>query len=59
MGKMVCAGAGAGIFDKPELEPHKNGPAPQYCCKSNLLPFTRMPILFRIQGKKRFKKNKI
>jgi hypothetical protein len=32
MGKMVRAGAGAGIFDKlePELEPHKNGPAPQH-----------------------------
>jgi hypothetical protein len=32
MGKTVRAGAGAGIFDKlePELEPHKNGPAPQH-----------------------------
>jgi hypothetical protein len=29
MGKMVGAGAGAEIFDKPE--PHKNGPAPQHC----------------------------
>jgi hypothetical protein len=50
MGKMVRAGAGAGIFDKlepePELEPDKNGPAPQHClnmheiaiitCKSHL-----------------------
>jgi hypothetical protein len=28
---MVRAGAGAGIFDKmePELDPHKNGLAPQ------------------------------
>jgi hypothetical protein len=38
MGKMVRAGAG--IFDKLEPEPHKNGPAPQHCslqyrcCKS-------------------------
>jgi hypothetical protein len=37
---MVRAGAGAGIFYNPELEPHKNGPAPQhwllvqYRCKS-------------------------
>jgi hypothetical protein len=33
MGKMVRAGAGAGIFDKleQESEPHKNGPAPQHC----------------------------
>jgi hypothetical protein len=32
MGKIVRAGAGAGIFDKlePELEPDKNGPAPQH-----------------------------
>jgi hypothetical protein len=36
MGKMVRVGAGAGarIFDKlkpeTELEPHKNGPAPQH-----------------------------
>jgi hypothetical protein len=31
MGEMVRAGAVAGIFDKlePELDPHKNGPAPQ------------------------------
>jgi hypothetical protein len=28
---MVQAGAGAGIFDKVEPEPHKNGPAPQHC----------------------------
>jgi hypothetical protein len=30
---MVRAGVGAGIFDKlePELEPEKNGPAPQHC----------------------------
>jgi hypothetical protein len=37
MGKIVRAGAGAGIFDKlkpePELEPDKNGPAPQHCLK--------------------------
>jgi hypothetical protein len=26
---MVRAGAGAGIFNKLEPEPHKNGPAPQ------------------------------
>jgi hypothetical protein len=25
--------AGAGIFDKQEPEPHKNGPAPQHCSK--------------------------
>jgi hypothetical protein len=31
MGKIVRAGAGAGIFDKPDLEPDKNGPAPQHC----------------------------
>jgi hypothetical protein len=30
IGKMVRTGAGAGIFDKPELEPHTNGPAPQH-----------------------------
>jgi hypothetical protein len=34
VGKTVRAGAGAGIFDKlepgPELEPDKNGPAPQH-----------------------------
>jgi hypothetical protein len=24
-------GAGAEIFSKPELEPHKNSPAPQHC----------------------------
>jgi hypothetical protein len=30
MGKMAQAGAGAGIFDKLEPEPHKNGPAPQH-----------------------------
>jgi hypothetical protein len=32
MGKIVRAGAGAGIFDKlePELEPHKNRPAPHH-----------------------------
>jgi hypothetical protein len=32
MGKMVRAGAGSGNFDKlePELEPDKNGPAPQH-----------------------------
>jgi hypothetical protein len=32
MGKIVRAGAGAGIFHKlePELEPDKNGPAPQH-----------------------------
>jgi hypothetical protein len=38
MGKMVRAGAGAGIFDKlePESEPDKNGPAPQhYNARSN------------------------
>jgi hypothetical protein len=29
MGKIVRAGAG--IFDKLEPEPHKNGPAPQHC----------------------------
>jgi hypothetical protein len=29
MRKMVRAGAG--IFDKQEPEPHKNGPAPQHC----------------------------
>jgi hypothetical protein len=29
MGKM--ARAGAGIFDKLEPEPHKNGPAPHHC----------------------------
>jgi hypothetical protein len=29
LGKMVRAGAG--IFDKLEHEPHKNGPAPQHC----------------------------
>jgi hypothetical protein len=35
MGKIVRAGAGAGIFDKlePELEPEKNGPAPQHWFK--------------------------
>jgi hypothetical protein len=27
---MVRAGAGAGIFEKLEPEPHKNGPAPQH-----------------------------
>jgi hypothetical protein len=34
-GKMVRARAGAGIFDKLELqpEPQKNGPAPQCCSK--------------------------
>jgi hypothetical protein len=31
MGKIVRAGAGAGIFDKLELEPDKNGPVPQHC----------------------------
>jgi hypothetical protein len=33
LGKMIRAGAGAGIFDKlePELESVKNGPAPQHC----------------------------
>jgi hypothetical protein len=31
MGKVVRAEAGAGIFDKLEPEPHKNGPAPQHC----------------------------
>jgi hypothetical protein len=31
MGKMIRAGAGAGIFDK--LEPVKNGPAPQHCLR--------------------------
>jgi hypothetical protein len=31
MGKMVRAGAG--IFDKQEAEPHKNGPAPQHWIK--------------------------
>jgi hypothetical protein len=39
MGKMVRAGAGARIFDKlepePELDPHKNGPAPQHCTVPN------------------------
>jgi hypothetical protein len=34
MGKLLLAGAGAGIFDmldpEPELEPDKNGPAPQH-----------------------------
>jgi hypothetical protein len=30
MRKMVRAGAGIGIFDKQEPEPHKNGPAPQH-----------------------------
>jgi hypothetical protein len=33
MGKMISAGAGAGVFDKlepePELEPVKNAPATQ------------------------------
>jgi hypothetical protein len=28
---MVIAGAGAGIFDKLEQGPHKNGPSPQHC----------------------------
>jgi hypothetical protein len=33
MGKIIRTEAGAGIFDKlePELEPDKNGPAPQHC----------------------------
>jgi hypothetical protein len=31
MRKMVRSGAG--IFDKQEPEPHKNGPAPQHCKK--------------------------
>jgi hypothetical protein len=30
MGKMVRAGAGAGISDKRKPEPHKNEPAPQH-----------------------------
>jgi hypothetical protein len=32
IGKLLLAGAGAGIFDmlEPELEPDKNGPAPQH-----------------------------
>jgi hypothetical protein len=30
MGEMVRAGAGATIFDKLELEPHKNVPDPQH-----------------------------
>jgi hypothetical protein len=37
LGKMVRAGAG--VFDKLEPEPHKNGPAPQdlkYWCMANL-----------------------
>jgi hypothetical protein len=36
-GKMVRVGAGAGIFDKlePELEPDKNGTAPQHCLVSS------------------------
>jgi hypothetical protein len=31
--KMIGAGSGAGaeIFNKLEPEPHKHGPAPQYC----------------------------
>jgi hypothetical protein len=38
MRKMVRAGAG--IFDKQEPEPHKNGPAPQHCKKVCLIdPF--------------------
>jgi hypothetical protein len=38
MGKMVRAGAGAGIFDKlePELELDKNGPAPQHWLSENI-----------------------
>jgi hypothetical protein len=40
MGKIVRAGAG--IFDKlksePELQPDKNGPAPQHWPQSNFTP---------------------
>jgi hypothetical protein len=41
MRKMVRAGAGAGIFDKQEPEPHKNRPAPQLC------PWATLPSLIR------------
>jgi hypothetical protein len=37
--KMARAGAGAGIFDKPE--PYKNGPAPQHCFESR----SRCPLI--------------
>jgi hypothetical protein len=49
MGKMVRAGAGvgAGIFDKlePELEPHKNRPAPQHGLVENV--FNIFLLVFR------------
>jgi hypothetical protein len=45
MGKMVGAGAGAGIFDKLEPDPHKNGTAPQRW-------LTRVNCYVRIQTRK-------
>jgi hypothetical protein len=58
MGKMVRAGAGAGIFDKlePEPEPHKNGPAPQLCLRGRQYSVL-VPVLFSFQEAKD-KKNK-
>jgi hypothetical protein len=53
--------AGAGIFDKlvpePELEPDKNGPAPQHCqsfCRNRIQCFvaplfTKSEIVYRRQ----------
>jgi hypothetical protein len=57
MGKMVGAEAGAGIFDKPEPEPHKNELAPQHCfffSYGKILLSTKLRInfakLFRFSG---------
>jgi hypothetical protein len=54
MGKMVRAGAG--IFDKlepkPELEPDKNGPAPQHCCYGKVF----FPISYCISRNRNLKK---
>jgi hypothetical protein len=44
MGKM--ARAGAGIFDKVEPEPHKNGSAPQHICIVNLTCRISVRIFF-------------
>jgi hypothetical protein len=52
MGKIVRAGAGAGIFYKLEpeqkleqkLEPDKNGPAPQHCFR--VVPMLILLITF-------------
>jgi hypothetical protein len=52
MGKIVRAGAGAGIFDKleperePELEPDKNGLAPKHCVCGHAGIFHTWWVLF-------------